>query len=360
MLLGLDPDQSFQVDDKVLAHTREARERGGALHAEWSVGYQAWRAANPSRAALLDRLQAGALPDGFAAAFPVFPADPKGVATRKASGDVLNALAPVMPELWGGSADLAESNNTTMAGEPSFLPPGVETAHWKGGPYGRTLHFGIREHAMGAILSGIALHGPTRPYGGTFLVFSDYMRGAVRLASVMQLPVTYVWTHDSIGLGEDGPTHQPVEHLAALRAIPGLSDRPPRRRQRDGRGMADHPRAAWPGRARADPAEPADDRPRPVYASAEGVAKGGYVLADGRPGRPQVILIATGSEVQLALGRPRRPRGRRHRRPGSSRCRASSGSTSRTRPTARRAARSGARPGVRRGGCRHELAPVRR
>jgi transketolase len=301
VLLGLDPALSFQVDDKVLTHTREAVDRGTTARAAWSVGFDAWRAANPDRAALFDRLHAGELPEGFADAFPVFPADAKGVATRKASGDVLTALAPVLPELWGGSADLAESNNTTMAGEPSFLPPGVETAHWKGGPYGRTLHFGIREHAMGAILSGIALHGPTRPYGGTFLVFSDYMRGAVRLASVMQLPVTYVWTHDSIGLGEDGPTHQPVEHLAALRAIPGLSIVRP--------GDANETAAAWKavlerrqpvGLALTRQNVPTVDRT--THGSADGVARGGYVLADGGTGPAQVVIIATGSEVQLALG----------------------------------------------------------
>jgi transketolase len=300
-LLGLDPDLSFQVDDKVLAHTREALDRGRSARAAWTVGFDAWRAASPERAVLFDRLHAGELPAGFASAFPVFPADPKGIATRKASGDVLTALAAVLPELWGGSADLAESNNTTMAGEPSFLPPGVETAHWKGGPYGRTLHFGIREHAMGAILNGIALHGPTRPYGGTFLVFSDYMRGAVRLASIMQLPVTYVWTHDSIGLGEDGPTHQPVEHLAALRAIPGLSIVRP--------ADANETAAAWRevlerrrpvGLALTRQNVPTVDRT--VFGSAEGVGRGGYVLADGTGGAAQVIIMATGSEVQLALG----------------------------------------------------------
>jgi transketolase len=300
VLMGLDPELSFEVDDKVLAHTRAALDRGQAARADWTVGFDAWRAANPDRAALFDRLHAGGLPDGFAEAFPSFPADAKGVSTRKASGDVLSALAPVLPELWGGSADLAESNNTTMAGEPSFLPDGVETAHWKGGPYGRTLHFGIREHAMGAILSGIALHGPTRPYGGTFMVFSDYMRGAVRLASVMQLPVTYVWTHDSIGLGEDGPTHQPVEHLAALRAIPGLAIVRPA----DGNETS----AAWRsilerrqpvGLALTRQNVPTVDRT--VFGSADGVARGGYVLADATSGPAQVILIGTGSEVQLAV-----------------------------------------------------------
>ncbi len=194
---------------------------------------------------------------------PRFEPGGKGVATRVASGEVLNALAPVLPELWGGSADLAGSNNTTMKGEPSFVPAVHQTKEFPGGPYGRTLHFGIREHAMGSILNGIALHGGTRPYGGTFLVFSDYMRPAVRLAALMKLPVTYVWTHDSIGLGEDGPTHQPVEHLAALRAIPGLDVVRPGRRQRDRGRLADRAGAHRPpGRAGADPAERADARPR--------------------------------------------------------------------------------------------------
>jgi transketolase len=301
VLLGLDPAVSFGVDDAVLAHTRAALVRGAAAHEVWGANFHAWRAVNPERAQLLDRLLAGELPSGFEAAFPVFAADAKGIATRKASGDVLNALAGTMPELWGGSADLAESNNTTMAGEPSFLPAGLETAHWKGGPYGRTLHFGIREHAMGSILNGIALHGPTRPYGGTFLVFSDYMRGAVRLAAIMQTPVTYVWTHDSIGLGEDGPTHQPVEHLAALRAIPGLSIVRP--------ADANETSAAWRAiLVRREPVGlvltrqnvPTVDRT--VHGSADGVSRGGYVLAEATGGAPQVILIGTGSEVALALG----------------------------------------------------------
>ncbi|MGW5532427.1 transketolase family protein, partial [Streptomyces xanthochromogenes] len=221
-VLGFDPGQHFTVDDDVLARTRRARDRGREAHAAWDEDFAAWRTANPQRAALLDRLQTQRLPEGWENALPAFPADEKGMATRAASGKVLSALAPVLPELWGGSADLAGSNNTTMDGEPSFVPADRQTKDWKGGPYGRTLHFGIREHAMGAILNGIALQSLTRPYGGTFLTFSDYMRPAVRLAALMQLPATYVWTHDSIGLGEDGPTHQPVEHLAALRAIPGL------------------------------------------------------------------------------------------------------------------------------------------
>ena len=221
-LLGFDPEQVFEVPDEVLAHTRGLIDRGQAAHAEWQKSYDAWAAANPAGKALHDRLVARALPEGWRDALPTFPADAKGVATRAASGKVLSALADTLPELWGGSADLAGSNNTTMDGEPSFLPLDRQSKKFPGNPYGRTLHFGIREHAMGSIMNGIAVHGGTRPYGGTFLVFSDYMRGAVRLSALMKLPVTYVWTHDSIGVGEDGPTHQPIEHVAALRAIPGL------------------------------------------------------------------------------------------------------------------------------------------
>jgi transketolase len=221
-VLGLDPDKTFDVDPEVLAHARQVVERGRAAHAEWDQKFAAWAAKNTDGKALLDRMRTRTLPDGWSSALPEFPADAKGMATRKASGKVLEKIAPVLPELWGGSADLAESNNTTPEGEPSFLPEDRQSKMFPGGPFGRVLHFGIREHAMGSIMNGIALHGGTRVYGGTFLVFSDYMRPAVRLAALMQLPVTYVWTHDSIGLGEDGPTHQPIEHLAALRAIPGL------------------------------------------------------------------------------------------------------------------------------------------
>ncbi|MDT5025227.1 MAG: transketolase, partial [Micromonosporaceae bacterium] len=221
-ILGFDPEQTFEVPTEVLTHARAVVERGRAIHAEWETGFQTWGADNPDRFALWRRMTTRTLPDGWTNALPEFPADAKGMATRKASGEVLQAIAPVLPELWGGSADLAESNNTTIEGEPSFVPPEHATKAFPGDWYGRTLHFGIREHGMGAILNGIVLHGGTRPYGGTFLVFSDYMRPAVRLAALMKLPVVYVWTHDSIGLGEDGPTHQPVEHLAALRAIPGL------------------------------------------------------------------------------------------------------------------------------------------
>nr|WP_245633213.1 transketolase [Luteipulveratus mongoliensis] len=300
-LLGFDPEQTFEVSDDVINHTRKAAERGKAAHADWQKTYDAWRAANPERVELLDRVLAHKLPEGFADAFPVFEADPKGIATRAASGKVLTALAPVLPELWGGSADLAESNNTTMEGEPSFIPASKQTKAWEGGPYGRTLHFGIRENAMGMILNGIALEGLTKPYGGTFLVFSDYMRPAVRLASIQQLPVTYVWTHDSIGLGEDGPTHQPIEHLAALRAIPGLAVvRPGDANEtavawRTILGTTDHPSAL----ALTRQALPTLDRTE--YAPADGVAKGAYVLADSDKDTPDVILVATGSELSLAV-----------------------------------------------------------
>jgi transketolase len=301
-LLGFDPRRSFHVEDEVLHHTRRVVARGHAAHQRWQPAFEAWRTANPDRAALLERLQAQRLPEGWTGALPTFPADPKGMATRAASGEVLNALAPVLPELWGGSADLAGSNNTTMTGEPSFVPARKQTAQWAGGPYGRTLHFGIREHAMGSILNGIALQSLTRPYGGTFLAFSDYMRASVRLAALMRLPVTYVWTHDSIGLGEDGPTHQSVEHLAALRAIPGLDVVRP--------GDANETVACWRAilEHRDRPAGLVLSRQNlPVlargpggHAPAEGATRGGYVLAD-TDGTPDVIVIATGSEVPIAL-----------------------------------------------------------
>ena len=299
-LLGFDPEAKFQVDAEVLAHVRAVGDRGAKARAEWQTDFDAWASANPEHTALFERLSARALPEGWADALPAFDADPKGMATRKASGEVLNKLAPVLPELWGGSADLAESNNTTMKGEPSFLPTEHSTKEFAGSPYGRILHFGVREHAMGAILNGIVLHGGTRPYGGTFLVFSDYMRPAVRLAALMKLPSIYVWTHDSIGLGEDGPTHQPVEHLAALRAIPGLDVVRP--------GDANETAVAW------RKALEHTDRPTalcltrqnlPVLDadSVAGAQRGGYVLVDSSEGaaEPQVILIATGSEVQLAV-----------------------------------------------------------
>ncbi|MER7165192.1 transketolase [Micromonospora sp. NPDC000207] len=300
-VLGFDPNVTFAVDEEVLGHARQVVGRGEQAQQEWEQAYATWAEADPERRALHDRLTGRVLPDGWTDALPTFPADAKGVATRAASGKVLEALAPVLPELWGGSADLAESNNTTMKGEPSFVPAVHATKGFPGHEYGRTLHFGIREHAMGAILNGIALHGGTRPYGGTFLVFSDYMRPSVRLAALMKLPVTYVWTHDSIGLGEDGPTHQPVEHLTALRAIPGLDVVRP----------ADANETAWAWRqallhtdrptalALSRQALPTLDRS--TLGSAEGVAKGGYVLAEASTGKPQVILVGTGSEVQICL-----------------------------------------------------------
>lgn len=298
-VLGLDPSKSFDVPEEILKHAREVVERGRALHAEWNEGFEEWRAANPDRVALFDRMSARKLPAGWDEALPTFEAG-KSIATRKASGEVLNALAPVLPELWGGSADLAESNNTTMAGEPSFIPEEHQTKAFPGNRYGRTLHFGIREHGMGSILNGIALHDGTRPYGGTFLVFSDYMRPAVRLAALMGLPVTYVWTHDSIGLGEDGPTHQPVEHLWALRAIPGLDVVRP--------ADANETSAAWKTVLEHTdrPAALALTRQNlPVYegtADFDKVAKGAYILEEASNGRPAVILIGTGSEVELAVG----------------------------------------------------------
>jgi transketolase len=303
-LLGFDPKKSFEVDRAVLAHARKVKARGKAAHKAWDKGYAAWRRSHAELAELLDRVRAGKVPDNLDQGLPTFPTDlEKGVATRAASGKVLTALADVMPELWGGSADLAESNNTTMEGQPSFIPKAKQTREWKGGPYGRTLHFGIRENAMGMILNGIALEGLTRPYGGTFLVFSDYMRPAVRLAAIQQVPVTYVWTHDSIGLGEDGPTHQPVEHLAALRAIPGLDVVRP--------ADANETSAAWGQVLRnARPAalaltrQPLPTIDRRHHASTKGVAKGAYVLIDGGASgkeAPEVILVATGSEVSIAL-----------------------------------------------------------
>ncbi|CAN5150282.1 transketolase [soil metagenome] len=301
-VLGFDPDASFAVAPEVIAHTRKALDRGAAAQAAWRVGYDSWRSANPDRATLLDRLVAGKLPADWADALPVFPAG-KSVATRAASGDVLSALAGVLPELWGGSADLAGSNNTTMKGEPSFIPAGRSTHEFAGDQYGRTLHFGIREHAMGAILSGITLHGLTRAYGGTFFTFSDYMRGAVRLAALMGVPSIYVWTHDSIGLGEDGPTHQPVEHLTAVRAIPGLAIVRP--------ADANETAAAW--RAVLERTDgpvgliltrqnvPTFPRGEDGFATTDGVARGAYVLLEASTGTPDVILIGTGSEVQLAV-----------------------------------------------------------
>ena len=310
-VLGFDPEKSFQVDEEVLAHTRAVADRGAAERKTWQEGFDAWQAAYPESAALLQRVESQTLPEDFDAALPVFEAG-KDVSTRAASGKVLNAIGPVMPELWGGSADLAESNNTTIEGSPSFIPASRQTEAWKGNPYGRVLHFGIREHAAASIVNGITLAGPTRAFSGTFLIFSDYQRPAIRLGALMGVPSLYVWTHDSIGLGEDGPTHQPVEQLASLRAIPGLDVVRP--------GDANEVSAAWQAMLtnHANPAGivltrqniPTWDRGTgeaegDTFASTAGVAKGGYVLAeaskDGATAEAKVILIGTGSEVQLAV-----------------------------------------------------------
>ncbi|MBL5973416.1 MAG: transketolase [Candidatus Leucobacter sulfamidivorax] len=295
--LGFDPERHFDVAPEVIAHTRSLAERAAADRAEWQRGFDSWAAANPERAALLARLEAGELPDAAREALPVFEAG-TSVATRAASGKVLNALAPVLPELWGGSSDLAGSNNTTIAGAPSFVPAHHSTKSWTGDPYGRVLHFGIREHAMAAILNGIQLHGKTRAYGGTFLQFADYMRPAVRLAALMNVPSIFVWTHDSIALGEDGPTHQPIEHLAALRAIPNLAIVRP--------ADANETAIAWHETLsrHGGPVGLALTRQNvPVLEGTrtDEVRKGAYVLADSPTGTVDVILIATGSEVQLAV-----------------------------------------------------------
>ncbi|HEV2374181.1 MAG TPA: transketolase [Streptosporangiaceae bacterium] len=309
-VLGFEPDTKFPVEDEALAHARQVADRAKRLRADWDTTFTAWARANPGRAELLDRLSARRLPDGWATVLPQFAPSPKGKATRQASGEVLSAVAGVLPELWGGSADLAGSNNTTMAGEPSFVPTQHQTRLFPGNPYGRTLHFGVREHAMGAICNGIALHGLTRPYGGTFLVFSDYMRPAVRLAAMMALPVTFVWTHDSIGLGPDGPTHQPVEHLWSLRAIPGLDIVRPADANETvvaWRTVLAHARPAGLSLTRQDVpvldrcAAPEDWARGEGLASAEGTARGGYVLAEAPGGNPAVVIIATGSEVHAAL-----------------------------------------------------------
>lgn len=306
-VLNFDPEKHFVVEPEVIAHTRKAVDRGKAARAEWQKGFDAWASANPDRKALLDRLESGAVPESLKAALPSFPAG-KDISTRAASGKVINAIAPLMPELWGGSADLAESNNTTIESAKSFVPTEHSTHEWAGDPEGRVLHFGIREHAMGAILNGIVLHGPTRAFGGTFLIFSDYMRPAVRLAALMQIPSIYVWTHDSVALGADGPTHQPIEHLTALRAIPGFDVVRP--------ADANETAYAWLEmlKRRKGPAGIALSRQNlPVFergsgeasgdtlASAANTAKGAYVLAEAPGGTPDVILIATGSEVQFAL-----------------------------------------------------------
>ncbi|MEV5436889.1 transketolase [Streptomyces sp. NPDC052682] len=295
-VLGFDPERTFQVDDEVLAHTRKALDRGAEAHAAWDKRIAAWRGDHPQRAELFDRVSKGELPKGWEDALPVFEPG-RSVATRAASGKVLQALGAVLPELWGGSADLAGSNNTTIDKNSSFLPK--DNPLPEADPYGRTIHFGIREFSMAAELNGIALHGNTRVYGGTFLVFSDYMRNAVRMSALMQLPVTYVWTHDSIGLGEDGPTHQPVEHLASLRAIPGLNVVRP--------ADANETAIAWAEILTRHATRPAPHglaltrQGVPTYAPDPDAARGGYVRVEAEGGEPQVILIATGSEVHLAV-----------------------------------------------------------
>ncbi|CAM3992051.1 transketolase [Smaragdicoccus niigatensis] len=302
--LGFDPEQTFEVAGEVLGHTRKALSRGAVAKAEWQKGFDAWAEREPENKALFDRLIGRKLPDGWTDGLPSWDAG-ASEATRKASAKTIAALGPVLPELWGGSADLAESNNTTIPNSASFGPESISTESWKANPYGRVLHFGVREHGMGAILNGIALHGPTRVFGGTFLVFSDYMRPSVRLAALMQLPVTYVWTHDSIGLGEDGPTHQPIEHVAALRAIPGFNMLRP--------GDANETAHAWRavieqgtdqgkhqpcGLALTRQNLPVLEGTKDAY---EGVQKGGYILAEASNGDPEVIIIGTGSELQLAV-----------------------------------------------------------
>ncbi len=303
-VLGFDPEQTFEVPTGVLEHTREAVTRGKLAQAEWDTEFAAWARKPSADTALFERLQTRSLPDGWTSKLPTFPADPKGVATRVASGAVINAVAETLPELWGGSADLAGSNNTTIEGVPSFLPGDRATKMWKADPLaGRVLHFGIREHGMGAIMNGIAAHGGTRVFGGTFLTFSDYMRGSVRLAAIMGLPVTYVWTHDSIGLGEDGPTHQPIEHLAALRAMPGLDVVRP--------ADANETAACWQtileqsdrpaGLVLSRQNLPVFPRGEDGYSDTSNVHRGGYVLLDTDGGLPDVVLVGTGSEVQLAV-----------------------------------------------------------
>jgi transketolase len=299
--LGFDPAKNFDVPEQVLAHTRSLVTRGKSQRQAWEQEFSKWSSANPKGAELLTRLQIGELPQSLEASLPSFDAGEE-IATRAASGKVLNALAQHLPELWGGSADLAESNNTTIEGAGSFVPAKWQTKHWKPIKGGRILHFGIREHAMGAILNGICLSGHTRPFGGTFLVFSDYMRPSVRLAALMGIAPIYVWTHDSVALGEDGPTHQPIEHLTALRAIPNLSVVRP--------ADANETAHAWLEvlRKRHNPSALVLSRqnlpvlPRNAeHGPASSVARGGYVYADADNQAPELIIIGTGSEVQFAV-----------------------------------------------------------
>lgn len=306
--LGFDPEKTFDVADEVILHSRaNAASRASMAKSEWQQRFDAWANKNPEQKKLFDRVQSGQVPESLDEVLPVFEAG-QDISTRSASGKVINAIAGVMPELWGGSADLAESNNTTIEGAKSFVPAKWSTHEWTGDLYGRVLHFGIREHAMAAILNGIVLHGNTRVFGGTFLIFSDYMRPAVRLAALMQVPSIFVWTHDSVALGEDGPTHQPVEQLATLRAIPNLDMIRP--------ADANEVSFAWAQilRRRKGPAGIALTRqnipvfPRSVpdetgvsYAGAEQTAKGAYILAEASNSKPEAIIIATGSEVHLAI-----------------------------------------------------------
>ena len=306
-VLGFDPEKTFEVAPEVLAHTRGYQTHADSVRKSWEASFDAWASENADKKQLLERIVSGATPDGLEAALPNFEGG-SSISTRVASGKVINAIAKVMPELWGGSADLADSNMTTIEGGKSFVPTEWSTHEWTADPYGRIMHFGIREHAMGSILNGIVLHGNTRAFGGTFLIFSDYMRPAVRLAALMGIPSIFVWTHDSIALGEDGPTHQPIEQLATLRAIPNLD----MVRPADGNETA----YAWKTvlERRQGPAGLAlsrqnlpvyargtADETGAVYAGAENTAKGAYTLLEAANGKPEVILIATGSEVEIAL-----------------------------------------------------------
>lgn len=299
-VLGFDPEKTFHIDDEVLAHTRKLGERGAEKHAQWQEKFDAWAAENAENKALFDRVTARELPENFDAELPVWePGD--AIATRKASEATIQALAAALPEMWGGSADLAGSNNTVIKGADSFGPENITTNKWSAQPYGRNLHFGIREHAMSAIMNGIALHGNTRVYGGTFLIFSKYQYPAVRLGSLMSTDTYYVWTHDSIGLGEDGPTHQPVETLSALRAIPNLSVIRPADANETAQAWAAamEYKAAPKGLALSRQNLPILDGTKEK--ARDGVRRGAYTLVEGSKDEPDVILLATGSEVQLAV-----------------------------------------------------------
>ena len=294
--MGLNPDETFYVTAEVLAHTHKVTDRGIKLEEEWNENFEKWCKANPNQANLFDRLSSKKLPTDWSKDLPIFP-EGTDLSTRAASGKVIAAIAKVLPEFWGGSADLAGSNNTTIPGGLSFLPEGSDFED--SSPYGRIIHFGIREHAMGAIINGIALHGRSRIFAGTFLVFSDYMRGSVRLAALMNLPVTFIWSHDSIGVGEDGPTHQPIEHIASLRLIPNLAVVRP--------ADANEVREAW--RVILERNQPTglilsrQNLPvlnRNKYSSAQGVENGAYILK-GENKEPDALIIATGSEVALAV-----------------------------------------------------------